>query len=638
MSDSAFERTVHDSSSIQRADREMRGPNWWRALAGEKELQVWLAYADRGMYVFPVHSIDANGQCTCYKPDCEHPGKHPRIKDWENAASCDPAVIIEWVNRWPGSNVAWAIGRNGLCALDNDPRNGGDESFARLEKELGLIDTVRQKTGGGGEQHFLRTPSDVPLRCRSNAFGDEYPGVDFKTVGGYVIIPTSRHFSGGVYAWDLGAPESYQELPRAWINALFTQQNGVPGKRKIIPGIDDDSHIDGGARHQVLLTFSGRCAHAGMNAEQILAALVAYSQTRFIPPHSDAEIADELRRIAESAFAKYGKPTAPSMSTAGDGWAGIERTAARIIESPPPPASFDIDFLLPTEDGPAILFGQPGAMKSWVGLHIVMCMPIEAPVFGRFLTKARPESLYVNFDAGRSTFERRVVRMGKALDNVIVLTPDCNDNGEMIALFKRHAGAFIVIDAFADMYHVDRTKDAAEAARDFFQDLRNLYAEHGCNGIIIDHPHRPRPREGSPDGDYYGSIQKLASVRCMWMIAKYGDPKANLAKISCRKMNEAELFPEFVIKADFSNSGFALTYDEGLSSAVAQASVQIADPSDNQRVRAALKGTEGGLSRRQLESLTGLSRERVLATVEGPDFCPLGGKTRDRRYDLKPGL
>lgn len=626
MSDSAFERTAYDGSSVQPADRE------WRDLAGEKELRVWLPYADRGMYVFPVFSIDGNGRCMCYEPDCTHPGKHPRIKDWENAASCDPAVIIKWANRWPGSNVGWAIGRNGLCALDQDPRNGGDESFARLEKDLGLIDTVRQKTGGGGEHHFLRTPCDVPVRCRSDAFGGDYRGVDFKTVGGYVIIPNSRHISGGVYAWDLGAPESFQELPRAWIDALLAQQNGARGERKTIPGIDDDSGVEGGARHQSLLTFSGRCAHAGMNAEQILAALVAYSKTSFNPPHSDAEIAEELRRIAESAFAKYGKPTTPSVSTAGDGWASIERTAARIIESPPPPASFDIDFLLPTEDGPAILFGQPGAMKSWVGLHIVMCMPIEAPVFGRFLTKARPESVYVNFDAGRSTFERRVVRMGKALDNVIVLTPDCNDNAEMIALFKRHAGAFIVIDAFADMYHVDRTKDAAEAARDFFQDLRNLYAEYGCNGIIIDHPHRPR--EGSPDGDYYGSIQKLASVRCMWMIAKYGDPKESLAKISCRKMNEAELFPAFVIKADFGNGGFALTYDEGLSSAVAQASVQVADPSDNQLVRAALEGIGDGLSRRQLERVTGLSRERVLATVKGPDFRPLG-TTRRRRYALE---
>lgn len=287
---------------------------WWRVDAPEKELETWLAYAKRGFYVFPVYGIGADGRCMCADPQCAHPGKHPRVRDWENAASCDPTVITEWLKRWPRSNIGWAIGRSGLCALDVDPRNGGDESFAQLERTLGLIDTMRQQTGGGGEQHFLRIPPGVALRCRNNAFGDDYPGVDFKFIGGYVIGPPSRHASGGVYAWDGGSPQIFQELPQAWVDALLAQQNGARGGRKTIPGIDDDSRVGGGARHQQLLTFSGRCARAGMNTEQIFAALVAYSKTCFIPPHSDAEIAEELRRIGESAFAKYGNMDADALS------------------------------------------------------------------------------------------------------------------------------------------------------------------------------------------------------------------------------------------------------------------------------------------------------------------------------------
>lgn len=316
------------------------------------------------------------------------------------------------------------------------------------------------------------------------------------------------------------------------------------------------------------------------------------------------------------------------------GWASIERTAAQIIASPPPPALFDIEAMLTNEDGPAILFGEPGAMKSWVGLHIAMCMATAAPVFGRFASRARNKSVYVNLDAGRNSFERRVLRMGKALTNVIVLTPDHYDADELMALFERRAGAFVTIDAFANMYHVDRSKDAAEAAREFLQGLRALYAEYGCNGIVIDHPHRAR--EGGPDGgDYYGSIQKLAAIRTMWQIAKYGDPKENLARITCRKVNEAEPFPAFVVRADFSDGGFTVSYDNKLSSAVAQASVQIDEPSDAERIAAALNGAPDGVARAQLQRVTGLSRERVLAAVGDPRFVALGsGPTR--RYALAP--
>lgn len=289
----------------------------------ERRMKPWLDYASRRMHVFPVHGI-VSGRCTCRDSTCKSPGKHPRINDWENAATYDVTTIEQWVRKWPDANIGWALGRDGKGAIDVDPRHDGDTSFAELERELGPIDTKRQATGGGGEDHIVTVPAGVMLQSRAPAFGKAYPGVDFRTIGGFIILAPSRHFSGGTYAWDAGAPTTVQTLPKAWSDALLAQQNGAQAARKTIPGIDDDTRVNEGARHQALLAYSGRCAHSGMDAEQIHAALIVYSETRFNVPHSQAEIDDELRRISDSAFKKYGKRTTTTTSSvdadADDDW------------------------------------------------------------------------------------------------------------------------------------------------------------------------------------------------------------------------------------------------------------------------------------------------------------------------------
>ncbi|MFC1806388.1 hypothetical protein ACFL09_05340, partial [Planctomycetota bacterium] len=40
-------------------------------------LDAALGYASRAWRVLPLHSTRDSGRCTCGKPDCESPGKHP---------------------------------------------------------------------------------------------------------------------------------------------------------------------------------------------------------------------------------------------------------------------------------------------------------------------------------------------------------------------------------------------------------------------------------------------------------------------------------------------------------------------------------------------------------------------------------
>ncbi len=276
--------------------------------AHDDAMKPWRAYAERRMKVFPIHSITEDGHCTCGDSDCETPrkGKHPRIRDWENAATDDPLVIEQWVRRWPDANIGWALGRDGRGAIDVDFRNGGAESFARLEQQLGSLDTSRQISGSGSEHHVVAIPQDITLQSRSQAFGSEFPGVDVKTRGGYIILSPSKHESGGVYTWDAGSP-SVQELPRVWVDALLAQQNGKAGERRPIGGVDDGVPLNKGARHNEMIRYAGRCAQTGMDEAQVLLALVVWGESYCNPPYTKAEVETELRAAAESAVRKFGK-------------------------------------------------------------------------------------------------------------------------------------------------------------------------------------------------------------------------------------------------------------------------------------------------------------------------------------------
>ncbi len=127
-------------------------------------LKAALAYATKLNYkVIPLYSIK-NGKCTCGNTNCNSPGKHPRIEQWGQRSSGDPAQISTWFDRWPESNIGVVTGaRSGFIVLDIDTKRGGDDSLYQLEKELGkLPDTVTQLTGGGGrrqarDQHGQRS-------------------------------------------------------------------------------------------------------------------------------------------------------------------------------------------------------------------------------------------------------------------------------------------------------------------------------------------------------------------------------------------------------------------------------------------------------------------------------------------------
>lgn len=164
-------------------------------------LSAALAIVAQDFPVAPAHSMNG-GCCTCGKTDCSSPAKHPRTSHGFKDATCDPDQIASWWGKWPDANIMLATGAvAGFWALDIDPKSGGAESFAELEKTHGkLPSTVEVMTGGGGRHLYFHQPGGK-IAISAGKLGD---GLDVRGDGGYVIAPPSNHASGGTYRWYSG--------------------------------------------------------------------------------------------------------------------------------------------------------------------------------------------------------------------------------------------------------------------------------------------------------------------------------------------------------------------------------------------------------------------------------------------------
>jgi Bifunctional DNA primase/polymerase, N-terminal len=183
------------------------------------------AAVSRGWCVFPCHSAP-DGNCSCGKPECNSPGKHPRTRRGHRDATMDKRQISTWAHKWPGCNWGLATGEaSGVVAIDIDGVEGR-ASLANLQRQgLILPATLTVTTGrtDGGEHRYYRMPTGVDLR--NDQSGKIGPHIDVRGTGGYVVIPPSIHPSGKQYRFiDPDVPIA--ELPGWVIERLTAHRTG----------------------------------------------------------------------------------------------------------------------------------------------------------------------------------------------------------------------------------------------------------------------------------------------------------------------------------------------------------------------------------------------------------------------------
>ncbi|MFV0307081.1 MAG: bifunctional DNA primase/polymerase [Desertimonas sp.] len=136
-------------------------------------------YAAAGVAVFP----------------CVPDAKRPLVPEGFLAATADQRQVARWWARWPEANIGVPTG-GGVDVVDVD-RRGSASGFAPLERArlAGLTEgweaIVRTPSGGV----HLYYPADAARPQGSWSVGEVH--LDFRGMGGYVLVPPSRVVTGG---------------------------------------------------------------------------------------------------------------------------------------------------------------------------------------------------------------------------------------------------------------------------------------------------------------------------------------------------------------------------------------------------------------------------------------------------------
>jgi hypothetical protein len=178
-----------------------------------------LQYAQNGWPVFPLHN----------KKPFEFITPGVKSHGYKDATTNEDAIRAMWFYH-PGATIGLATGeRSGVIVLDIDPPEGY-YSLQKLQADYAsLPDTRRSRTGNKGLHFFFQYPTDgVPLRNAVGLAGLE--GVDFRGIGGYVVLPPSKLYGNLKYVW--GNPETPIAPLPDWLRDMLLESQR---QRELIP-------------------------------------------------------------------------------------------------------------------------------------------------------------------------------------------------------------------------------------------------------------------------------------------------------------------------------------------------------------------------------------------------------------------
>lgn len=258
-----------------------------------------LAYAAQGWHVFPLHTPH-DDKCSCPRPDCQHIGKHPRIKGGFKAATADPEQIHAWWSQWPDANIGIATGApSGIVVIDSD----GPEGKASLAKLGPIPETWVSKTGKGCHLVFASGGMSIGNRTRVA------PGVDIRGDGGYIVAPPSLHASGHRYTWERASGEKF--------NIATLPANLIPDLEKLSKPAAQPAaskRIAEGTRNSRLTEIAGAMLGKGKKPEVALEELSKVNSERCDPPLPQKDVERIVDSIASREERK--QRTARSQSLA----------------------------------------------------------------------------------------------------------------------------------------------------------------------------------------------------------------------------------------------------------------------------------------------------------------------------------
>lgn len=544
-------------------------------------------YAEGGFRVFALWGMTPDGKCECDDEECIAPGKHPRAGGWQNAPLNDEDQL-DALNEFL-ITTGFGVCLDNHLVIDVDPRNGGDESLARLNDDLGL-DLKNEsrfvvETGGGWHIYFS-LPSGVPIMAHHK----DYPGIDFKNgssgSGSFVVGGGSMHASGLMYEFDKGYPQDIENPPGVLLAMLkksevrnktldgqyVTNQEIIDALTYLDPDADRDdwvsvgmaihdaTHGDGKAMWEEWSAngekYRGsedidRCWHSfGKSANPIrIGSMFRMAEARgYVRPVTfDPDPAMAIQPDGETPPGgqeepEAGKPRHVKMLDAlmADDDAEMLRVANM---------QWLIDGLIPAESF-GVVFGEPGAGKSFSVLDMACSVSSSEPWQG-LDTGDEGIVVYISAEGGNGMrFRKRAweqMHRPAPLMRVLPITTiidDPKDVGQLVQVFREYRRR---IDQPIKMVVIDtlnrsmggNENDNSEMA-DFVRGCEKIQAEHQCGVLVVHHSGKDAEKGAR------GASALKAATDYEVMVAK----KDDIITVSHTRAKDVEPIPPVICRAE----------------------------------------------------------------------------------------
>jgi len=408
-------------------------------------------------------------------------------------ASDDTEQIRAWWAQWPDANVGIATGADsGILVLDIDSNRGGDRSYEQLQNELtgAFAELLKVRTGSGGTQLYFDCRKATASRASIR------PGIDVKADGGYVVAPSSLHFSGGRYHFlshgRLVPPLLPVELHDLIVGGAQAGASGAempqvkPDSLRTSDKIDDPDGQPKGQRSEAI--------SAGVRAK----------------PDQDGPAASA-------------PGTGPAASAPGTGPALISRLASQIQ----PEA---IRWLWPHRIAlgkTCLIAGPPGLGKSQVTIYLAAITSKGGTWPTGEVCTAGDVRIFSAEDDAADTIRPRLEACGANLDRIHIVEAVTHNQGERTFNLKRDLGALtaklkttpdaklVIIDPISSyLGGVDSHNNVD--VRAVLAPLAKLAADHGVAVVCVTHLNKGTSDD--PLTRVIGSTAFGAAVRTAFLI------------------------------------------------------------------------------------------------------------------------
>lgn len=479
-----------------------------------------LTYASWGWHVIPV------------VPNGKIPATQHGVKD----ATTDPNQIAAWWAQNPNFNIGIAAGaKSGIVVFDVDPRNGGDESWAKWVDANGAVpDGPMQLTAGGGQHHLATYDPEI----RSCKLVD---GVDLLSDGRYFVAHPSTiesrsyHWEASSDPFDGIAPFN---IPTAWSASI---------KKPTPKATTSESGLIQGSRNNGLTALGGAMRRYGMTEAEIMAALSIANETRCEIPLPSSELSQIVRSVCrydpESDLAAdigLGSDAAEAILDAAKAAAHeYYFTRASSYLGQPAPLRWLIKGWLP-DSSVNMVYGESGAGKTFLTLDMACCIASGQPWHGH-KTKAG----IVVYMAGEGNYglRQRVTAWCRQnnvtdLDNLLISNKAVDIDSPAIAAQIINAIREITSDDVAAIF-IDTVNNHMSGDENSAKDTRNMLnacqiVSRALNSSICLNHHTGHSVDSKNRAR--GSSAWKASLDASILVMKVDSS----IEVSCTKMKDAE--------------------------------------------------------------------------------------------------